>query len=75
MHSALPGAHGWRAATGANGFSSQHDTRLHFGLGASASALVPIRIRWCGGATKEHRLTRDGYRVVRQGGKLNTPKL
>jgi hypothetical protein len=51
----------------ANGFSSQHDTRLHFGLGASAPALAPIRIHWCGGATTEYRLARDEYHVVRQG--------
>jgi Na+-translocating ferredoxin:NAD+ oxidoreductase RnfD subunit len=55
-----------REVQAANGFSSQHDTRLHFGLGASAPELVSVRIRWCGGATTEHRLARDGYHVVRQ---------
>jgi Na+-translocating ferredoxin:NAD+ oxidoreductase RnfD subunit len=60
-----------REVQAANGFSSQHDTRLHFGLGASAPALVAVRIRWCGGATTEHRLTRDGYHVVRQGANPN----
>jgi hypothetical protein len=60
-----------REVQAANGFSSQHDTRLHFGLGAAAPELVPIRIRWCGGATTEHRLPRDGYHVVRQGGRAN----
>ena len=57
-----------REVQAANGFSSQHDTRLHFGLGATAPELIPVRIRWCGGATTEHRLPRDGYHVVRQGG-------
>lgn len=57
-----------REVQAANGFSSQHDTRLHFGLGAAAPELVPIRIRWCGGATTEHRLPRNGYHVVRQDG-------
>jgi hypothetical protein len=51
----------------ANGFSSQHDTRLHFGLGAAAPETVTVRVRWCGGAMTEHRLTRDGYHVARQG--------
>ena len=57
-----------REVQAANGFSSQHDTRLHFGLGASAPELVPVRIRWCGGAMTEHRLGRDRYHVVRQDG-------
>ncbi|MBW3569866.1 MAG: CRTAC1 family protein [Gemmatimonadetes bacterium] len=56
-----------REVQAANGFSSQHDTRLHFGLGAAAPELVPIRVRWCGGATTEHVLARDRYHVVRQG--------
>jgi hypothetical protein len=54
-----------REVQAANGFSSQHDTRLHFGLGASAPEVVAVRIRWCGGAITEHRLTRDRYHVVR----------
>ena len=56
-----------REVQAANGFSSQHDTRLHFGLGATASGTVNVRIRWCGGATTEHRLARDRYHLVRQG--------
>jgi hypothetical protein len=55
-----------REVQAANGFSSQHDTRLHFGLGAAGPELVTLRIRWCGGATTEHRLARDRYHVVRQ---------
>jgi hypothetical protein len=48
----------------ANGFSSQHDTRLHFGLGAAAPEIVSVRIRWCGGATTEHRLRRNRYHAI-----------
>jgi hypothetical protein len=45
----------------ANGFSSQYDTRLHFGLGAAAPELVSVRI-----ATTEHQLPCDACQVVRQ---------
>jgi hypothetical protein len=57
-----------REVQAANGFSSQHDTRLHFGLGAAAPESVSVRVRWCGGATTDHRLARDRYHVVAQTG-------
>ena len=55
-----------REVQAANGFSSQHDPRIHFGLGPRSPSVVPITIRWCGGATTEHALAPNRYHVVRQ---------
>jgi enediyne biosynthesis protein E4 len=55
-----------REVQGANGFSSQHDTRLHFGLGTEAPADVPIAIRWCGRPERQYRLRANEYHELTQ---------
>jgi Na+-translocating ferredoxin:NAD+ oxidoreductase RnfD subunit len=54
-----------REAHRADGFSSEGDPRIHIGLGRWRGE-VPLRIRWCGGATRSYRLAPDAYHVVRQ---------
>lgn len=47
------------------GFSSQHDPRLHFGLGAHAGP-VDVTVRWPGGATSTARLEADRLHRLRE---------
>jgi hypothetical protein len=53
-----------REVQAANGFSAQHDTRLHFGLGPAAPDTVTARVRWCGGGTRDYRLATGRYHTV-----------
>ena len=55
-----------REVQAANGFSSQHDTRLHFGLGAARHDSVTVRVRWCGGATRDYRVPTGRYGRLEQ---------
>jgi hypothetical protein len=54
-----------REAQRANGLSSAGDPRIHVGLGRW-SGNVPVRIRWCGGATSSYMLAPGAYHAVRQ---------
>jgi enediyne biosynthesis protein E4 len=49
-----------------NGFSSQHDPRAHFGLGAHGSGSVIVSVRWCGGAERQYRLSVNRYHRIEQ---------
>jgi hypothetical protein len=55
-----------REVQGANGFSSQSDIRVHVGLGTFKGALVPTRIRWCGGEWRDSMLAAGRYHTVSQ---------
>jgi hypothetical protein len=55
-----------REAQGANGFSSQGDSRIHLGLGGFGGRTVVARVRWCGGGTREYTLAPGRYHTVRQ---------
>ena len=55
-----------REVQGANGFSSQNDARLHFGLGIYPGNSVTVRVRWCGGSAREYALAPGSYHIVRQ---------
>jgi hypothetical protein len=49
-----------------NGFASQHDPRVHFGLGAHPGGSVIVNVRWCGGAEKRYRLPINRYHRIEQ---------
>lgn len=55
-----------REVQAANGFSSQHDTRVHFGLGGALADSVRVSVRWCGGETKSYRLPANRYQLLVQ---------
>ena len=55
-----------REAQGANGFSSQGDRRIHFGLGAFTGTIVTAHVRWCGGERRTYALAAGRYHTVRQ---------
>lgn len=55
-----------RESQAANGFSSQHDTRVHFGLGVVDEEPVDVRVRWCGGTERSYRLRPGSYHEIRQ---------
>ncbi len=50
-----------REVQAANGFSSQHDTRVHFGLGSGVHQKVAVSIRWCGRDEARYRLAPNRY--------------
>jgi hypothetical protein len=56
-----------REVQAANGFSSQHDTRIHFGLGVTARDSVKVRVRWCGGPEQTYSLITNRYQTVAEG--------
>ena len=55
-----------REVQAANGFSSQHDTRIHFGLGAVHRDSVTAHVRWCGGETRSYALVTNQYQILVQ---------
>jgi hypothetical protein len=55
-----------REVQGANGFSSQNDVRVHFGLGSYTGRSVTARVRWCGDSVREYTLAPGRYHIVRQ---------
>lgn len=56
----------WREQVAANGFSSQNEHRLLFGLG-SHNQPVTLKIDWCGqGKTEQRTLAPDQYHVLQQ---------
>jgi hypothetical protein len=55
-----------REVQAANGFSAQHDTRMHFGLGATRAAPQVVRVRWCGGEEREYHLAANRYHRLEQ---------
>ncbi|MDQ3557279.1 MAG: FG-GAP-like repeat-containing protein [Gemmatimonadota bacterium] len=55
-----------REVQAANGFSAQHDTRVHFGLGSAGLGSgvhqpIPVSVRWCGGETVRYHLAPGRY--------------
>jgi hypothetical protein len=55
-----------REVQASNGFASQHDRRIHFGLGALDAEVVAVRVRWCGGEAREYRLAPNRYHRLEQ---------
>jgi hypothetical protein len=55
-----------REVQASNGFASQNDRRIHVGLGAHGADLVDVRVRWCGGETREYRLAPNRYHRLEQ---------
>ena len=55
-----------REVQAANGFSAQHDTRVHFGLGVARPDTVTVAVRWCGGRERRYRLAANRYHRVEQ---------
>lgn len=55
-----------REVQAVNGFASQHDTRVHFGLGVRAPHVVPVSVRWCGGPEARYRLAPNRYHRLEQ---------
>jgi hypothetical protein len=50
----------WREVMAVNGFSSQSDRRVLFGLGAAAAGVV-VKVFWCGAAAPETRTLQPGH--------------
>ena len=50
-----------REAQAVNGFSSQHDMRVHFGLGGNRRNPVEVSVRWCGRDEVRYLLTPNRY--------------
>lgn len=55
-----------REAQRANGLSAEGDPRIHIGLGAWSGGVVPVQVRWCGGATQRYRLRAGTYHTLTQ---------
>ncbi|MGI8546172.1 MAG: FG-GAP-like repeat-containing protein [Gemmatimonadaceae bacterium] len=55
-----------REVQAANGFASQHDTRIHFGLGPTSSRAVPITVRWCGTQQVRYTVVPNRYQRIEQ---------
>jgi enediyne biosynthesis protein E4 len=55
-----------REVQAANGFASQHDTRVHFGLGSEPGDSVDLRVRWCGAEQRVYRVARNHYHRITQ---------
>lgn len=52
-----------REVQAANGFASQADARVHFGLGEWRGG-VPVEVRWCGRETARYRLAPGRYHTL-----------
>ncbi|WP_127718388.1 FG-GAP-like repeat-containing protein [Halobacteriovorax sp. HLS] len=58
-----------------NGFSSQSDRRLHFGLGDTTSP-ISVAVKWCNGESETFAVTQlNKYYKIIQNGKISIAKL